>query len=90
MCSVNSVLNSISVLLFLRKEANILVLVGKKPAEWRLNKDGKSFFEAKSPVAPRMTMDKPSWRTWRRDGSGISKRYIFNDDEFVVLFSFVC
>jgi len=90
MCSVNSVLNSISVLLFLRKEANILVLVGKKPAEWRLNKDGKSFFEAKSPVAPKMTMDKPSWRTWRRDGSGIRKRYFSNDDEFVVLFSFVC
>ena len=69
-----------SVLLFLRKEANILVLVGKKPAELRLNKDGKSFLEAKSPVAPKMTTDVDSWRTWRRDGSGISKRY-FNDDD---------
>ena len=73
MCSVNSVLNSNSLFLFFlsRNAANIFVLVGKNPAECKLKRDGKSFFEAKSPLAPKMTMDKPSWRTCKRDGSGM-------------------
>ena len=90
MCSVNSVLNSNSLLLFFlsRNAANIFVLVGKNPAECKLKRDGKSFFEAKSPLAPKMTMDKPSWRTCKRDGSGMMCVYVYARS--FVEFFFVC